>query len=147
MELSRGRNRKVKVTRVWFNVKGDERGSLVALESGKDIPFDIKSVYYIYNTKEKVIRGKHAHLSLKQVLICVHGSCTLVLDNGIEHTDILLSRPDEGIVIDSLIWREMKDFSSDAVLLVLASELYNEDDYIRNYDVFLQQVKQQDRRR
>lgn len=133
----------MEIKRVHFNVKGDERGSLVALESGKEIPFDIKRVYYIYNTKDGVVRGKHAHVSLKQVLICAHGSCTLVLDDGNEQMNVRLSSPDEGIFIDSLIWREMKDFTPDAVLLVLANELYSEDDYIRNYEDFLRKVELQ----
>lgn len=122
-----------------FQRLGDERGDLVALEIGmeKAVPFDIKRVYYIYRTAEGVSRGFHAHKKLKQVAICLSGSCRMVLDNGLEREDVLLSNPTKGLLIESMTWREMHDFSEDCVLLVLASEHYDEADYIRNYDVFL----------
>lgn len=123
-----------------FPIHGDERGKLVALEELKDIPFEIKRIYYIYDTQSKVIRGKHAHKSLKQVLICVRGSCKVLLDNGYEKEIISLDRPDEGVYITDFMWREMYDFSEDAVLLVLASQLYDENDYIRDYREFLNMV-------
>lgn len=116
---------------------GDERGSLIALEQDKDIPFEIKRVYYIFNTKEGVIRGFHAHKELKQVAIAVKGSCRFLLDNGKERISLLLDNPAQGLLIDSCVWREMHDFSEDCVLLVLASEHYDESDYIRDYDEFL----------
>lgn len=124
-----------------FQQHGDERGMLVALETMKDIPFEIKRVYYMYDTKEGVRRGYHAHKSLEQILVCIHGSCKILLDNGYEKETVLLDKPHEGLYIANNIWREMFDFSSDAVLMVLASELYNEDDYIRDYDKFLDTIK------
>lgn len=123
-----------------FQQHGDSRGQLVALEQFKDVPFDIKRVYYMYDTGVGVVRGKHAHKSLKQILICVHGSCRITLDNGIEKKSVLLNKPTLGILLENYIWREMHDFSRDCVLLVLASELYNEDDYIRDYSEFLKVV-------
>lgn len=125
-----------------FQRLGDERGDLVALEIGmeKAVPFDIKRVYYIYRTAEGVSRGFHAHKKLKQVAICLSGSCRMVLDNGLEREDVFLSNPTKGLLIESMTWREMHDFSEDCVLLVLASEHYDEADYIRNYDIFLEQV-------
>lgn len=125
-----------------FNAQqhGDSRGQLVALEEKKEIPFDIKRVYYIYDTQDGVRRGFHAHKSLKQLLICVHGSCKVLLDNGKERETVLLDKPYEGIFIQSNMWREMYDFSPGAVLLVLASEIYDESDYIRDYDKFLEMV-------
>lgn len=122
-----------------FQSLGDERGQLVALEIGqeKNVPFDIKRVYYIYHTEAGVSRGFHAHKALKQVAICVSGSCTMVLDNGKQRQSILMDCPTRGLLIESMIWREMHDFSDDCVLLVLASEHYDESDYIRNYDDFL----------
>lgn len=126
-----------------FAMHGDERGNLVAIEESSDIPFDIKRVYYIFDTERDVIRGLHAHKRLEQVLICVHGSCIIKLDNGYEQCTIELKNPSEGLYIPKGIWREMYDFSSDAVLLVLASEHYDEEDYIRKYDDFIEFIKQE----
>ena len=120
-----------------FQQHGDERGQLVALEAGHDVPFEIKRVYYMYDTGEDVIRGCHAHKKLDQVLICLKGSCKILLDNGMEKETVSLEKPYEGLYITGNIWREMYDFTPDAVLIVLASEPYNEDDYIRDYDAFL----------
>lgn len=125
-----------------FQPHGDERGQLVALEEFKDIPFQIKRVYYMYDTKEGVHRGFHAHKQLEQILVCIHGSCKVKLDNGEEQKVIPLEKPYEGLYISNDMWREMYDFSPDAVLLVFASELYDETDYIRNYDEFLNFVKE-----
>jgi len=124
-----------------FQPHGDNRGQLVAIEEFKDIPFRIKRVYYMYDTVAGVVRGKHAHKSLEQILICIHGSCKILLDNGFEKKIVPLEKPYEGLYIASDMWREMYDFSPDAVLMVLASELYNEKDYIRDYDEFLDFVK------
>ena len=125
-----------------FTPHGDDRGQLVALEEHKDIPFEIKRVYYIYDTIAGVTRGRHAHKNLKQILICVHGSCVIALDDGTERKEVLLNKPYEGLYISNDTWREMYDFTPDAVLLVLASEHYNEADYIRNYDDFLKFVRE-----
>lgn len=100
------------------------------------IPFDIKRIYYIFETKSNVSRGFHAHRALKQVAVCVAGSCRMVLDNGTQREGVLLDSPTKGVLIEGLIWREMHDFSSNCVLLVLASEEYRESDYIRNYEDF-----------
>lgn len=125
-----------------FRIHGDERGSLIALENNKDYPFDVKRVYYIFGTKEGIRRGYHAHKKLKQVLICVSGSCKIHLDNGLGETqEVLLDSPDKGLLIESYLWREMYDFSKDAVLMVLASEYYDEKDYIRDYNSFVDYVK------
>lgn len=123
-----------------FQVLGDERGSLVALELGLNVPFDIKRIYYIYGTKQSVSRGFHAHLDLKQLAVCLNGSCTMVLDNGVQREEIFMSSPEKGLLIEGLLWREMHDFSPDCILLVLASEHFDEQDYIRNYDEFLRLV-------
>lgn len=131
---------KLQVIKYAFQQHGDDRGQLVALEELKDIPFEIKRVYYMYDTGEGVRRGKHAHKSLEQILICIHGSCKILLDNGKEKKIVSLERPYEGLYIANDMWREMYDFSNDAVLMVLASDYYNEEDYIRNYDDFLSSV-------
>lgn len=134
----------MKTHRIKFQSHGDDTGTLVAIEECKDIPFKVKRVYYMYGTRNDVVRGRHAHKSLQQVLICVHGSCKIKLDDGKETVVISLNRPDEGIYLANNIWREMFEFSPDAVLMVLASEYYIEADYIRNYDEFLEYVKNQE---
>jgi dTDP-4-dehydrorhamnose 3,5-epimerase-like enzyme len=120
-----------------FKTLGDERGSLIAIEEDYNASFDIKRVYYLFDTKAGVERGFHAHKNLKQICIAVKGKCTFTLDNGIQRKEVILNTPNKGLYIENLIWREMKDFSSDCVLLVLASEYYDENDYIRDYDKFL----------
>lgn len=125
-----------------FEIHGDERGQLVAIEQLKDIPFKIERVYYLYETRDGVRRGFHAHKELEQILVCVHGSCKILLDDGNNKRDVVLNKPNEGLYIPNNIWREMYDFSSDAVLLVLASNLYNENDYIRNYDEFISYINE-----
>ena len=130
----------MQVIKYAFQQHGDERGQLVALEEFKDIPFKIKRVYYMYDTAQGVTRGYHAHKSLKQILICVHGSCKIRLDKGKEQKVVPLEKPYEGLYVSNAMWREMFDFSSDAVLMVLASKLYDESDYIRDYDEFLKYV-------
>ena len=123
---------------VSFPPLGDDRGSLVALEAHKTIPFDVKRVYYIFGTQPGVSRGFHAHRALKQVAVCVTGKCRMVLDDGKRRDEVWLDAPTKGLLIGDLVWREMHDFSPDCVLLVLASEHYNEADYIRSYEEFKQ---------
>jgi dTDP-4-dehydrorhamnose 3,5-epimerase-like enzyme len=120
---------------------GDSRGSLVALESNKHVPFDIKRVYYIFGTQKEVSRGFHAHRHLTQVAVCVTGKCRMVLDDGKQRSEIWLDSSTKGILIKDMVWREMHDFSEDCVLLVLASEHYDEDDYIRDFDEFLESTQ------
>ena len=123
-----------------FPPLGDERGSLVALEANITVPFTIKRVYYIFGTKQGVSRGFHAHKNLKQIAVCVTGKCRFVLDDGQTRQEAWLDSPTKGLFIDDMVWREMHDFSEDCVLLVLASEHYDESDYIRDYGDFLKQV-------
>ena len=122
-----------------FQRLGDERGDLVALEIGQqqEVPFEIKRVYYIYRTGEGVSRGFHAHKTLKQVAICISGSCNIILDDGFSRLDVHLCSPTKGLLIESFMWREMHSFSENCVLLVLASAHYDESDYMRNYEEFL----------
>ena len=126
-----------------FQCHGDDRGQLVALEIGKErnVPFDIKRIYYIYHTESGVSRGFHAHKMLKQVAICISGNCRLVLDDGKQRESVQMSSPTRGLFIESMMWREMHDFSDDCVLLVLASEHYDEKDYIREYNQFLCEIR------
>jgi hypothetical protein len=119
---------------------GDARGSLVALESEGNVPFTIERVYFVYATKPCVSRGFHAHKDLKQLAICVAGKCRVILDNGRIREEVWLDSPTKGLLIDTLIWRELHDFSDDCVLLVLASKHFNSDDYVTNFDEFRQMV-------
>ena len=130
----------MQVIKYMFQPHGDDRGMLVALEENKDIPFLIRRVYYMYDTGKGVRRGFHAHKSLEQILICIHGSCKVLLDNGEEQKIVPLEKPYEGLYISNAMWREMYDFSEDAVLMVLASDFYKEEDYIRDYDEFLHYI-------
>lgn len=119
-----------------FDLLGDERGSLISLEQNKNIPFDIKRVYYIFGTAQDVARGFHAHKNLQQVAICVKGSCRFILDDGQCRESVFMDSPSVGLYIDNSKWRVMHDFSEDCVLMVLASDYYDEADYIRDYDEF-----------
>ncbi|MGG2084510.1 WxcM-like domain-containing protein [Lysinibacillus pakistanensis] len=123
-----------------FQAIGDERGFLVSLEGQRNIPFAIKRVYYIYGTNDQP-RGFHAHKNLYQVLVCVKGSCKVLLDNGQEKQEFSLNQPNQGLVVGKMIWREMYDFSEDCVLMVLASDYYDEEDYFRNYNDFIKNIK------
>lgn len=131
----------MQVVKYAFSQHGDERGQLIALEEYSDIPFEIKRVYYMYDTKPGVRRGYHAHKNLEQILVCVHGSCDVLLDNGTEKKIVFLEKPYEGLYVPNDMWREMYNFSEGAVLLVFASDIYKEEDYIRDYDEFLKFVK------
>lgn len=115
-------------------------GLLVPIEENIDIPFAIKRVYYISKVPSGIERGFHAHKKLEQVLICVNGSVSILVDNGKEKTKVFLDDPKTGLYVGNKVWREMHDFSEGSVLLVLASELYTEEDYIRDYDDFLEAV-------
>jgi dTDP-4-dehydrorhamnose 3,5-epimerase-like enzyme len=130
----------MEIKKYTFQRHGVDRGMLVALEEMKDIPFDIKRVYYMYDTIEGVRRGFHAHKCLEQILIPIHGTCKIHLDDGFTTEEVVLDKPYEGLYISNNMWREMYDFSPDAVLMVLASEFYDEKDYIRDYDEFLKFV-------
>lgn len=129
------------VSMVKFKMVSDKYGRLVPVESGGEIPFDIKRIYYISDVPKGTRRGFHAHKSLHQVLICVKGSLKLLVKTPHEEQVFKLDKPSEGLYIGPMVWREMYDFSEDAVLLVLASEHYNEDDYERNYDMYLEIAK------
>ena len=120
---------------------GEERGMLVSLEQAKNIPFEIKRVYYMFGTQGNVRRGYHAHKKIRQVAIPLNGSCRFHLDNGREKIDVVLDDPALGLLIEPGVWHEMYDYSKNCILLVLASDIYDENDYIRNYEDFMRSVK------
>ena len=118
----------------------DPRGNLTFAEEQQLVPFDIKRAYCVYDVPAGESRGGHAHKRLQQLVIAVNGSFTVTLDNGYERRSVLLNHPWQGLVIDVNTWRTLDDFSSGAVCLVLASEHYDEDDYIYDYEEFLKYI-------
>lgn len=127
---------------IYFNECGDERGNLVVAEGdGIDVPFAIKRVFYMYGSDDTVIRGQHANRKTEFVLINVSGTSKVKVDNGYETEIIELNKPRMGLYLKTMVWKDMFDFSSDSVLLVLASEHYDGEEYIRDYDEYLKEVK------
>lgn len=121
---------------------GDHRGSLIVAEANRNIPFSIQRLYYISGAQPDVPRGFHAHKQLQQIAFGVQGSCTMLMDNGKEKQEVLIAQSNKGLLIPPMVWHEMHDFSEDCILLVLASDYYDESDYIRNYGQFLKEVDQ-----
>ena len=119
-----------------FEIKGDDLGWLVAIEGERTLPFPIRRTYYIFGTQPGVRRGRHAHRTLRQALICLTGECKVLLDDGTTRETVQLARNDRALMLDPMIWHEMFDFSRGCVLLVLAEAWYDEADYLRNYEAF-----------
>ncbi|EMO90537.1 sugar 3,4-ketoisomerase [Leptospira noguchii] len=123
-------------------VRDDRDGNLIILEGMKDVPFEVKRIYYINNLENSVsIRGQHAHKEIEQVIFCVSGSFTLKLDDGKAKQEILMNRDNVGVLLGKMLWHTMENFSSGCILLVVASDYYREDDYIRNYSDFIKLIK------
>lgn len=121
-----------------FKDLGDERGKLVVIEGNKNIPFDIKRVFYIYGSDSTVVRGQHANRESEFVLINVAGKSKVRITDGKEENIVILDRPMMGVYIPKMVWKDMYDFSEDSVLLVLASTHYDGTEYIRDYDEYLE---------
>lgn len=119
----------------------DPRGNLSFIEGNRQVPFDIKRVYYIYDIPSGASRGGHAHRNLMQIAIALSGSFDFILDNGFEKQRYTLNSPHKGLLISNNTWREMENFSAGSVCLVLASNYYTEDDYIRDYSQFIENIK------
>ena len=131
-----------------FPQKGDERGNLVIVEGNQDIPFEIKRIFYIYGSDPDVVRGQHANLKSQFVLINISGKSKVKVKDGMGNEAIFsLNRPHTGIYLPTMVWKDMYDFSEDSILLVLASEHYDPDEYIRDYDRFLSIVKSEEKSR
>lgn len=118
----------------------NEQGSITALENSKDIPFAVERIYYLYDVPSSSERGGHAHYDLEQYVIAACGSFTFILDDGVSKKEIFLNNPSKALYIKKGIWREIKDFSSGAICLVLASHTYDENDYIRDYEEYLKYI-------
>ncbi len=118
---------------------GDERGGLISFQDGINSPFDIKRVFYIYDTRgDDIVRGAHANIKSKFLLIAISGSCRVKIDLGNKIDEVLLNTPLKALYLDKMVWKEMFEFSHNAMLLVLSNEMYDENEYIRNYDEYLQ---------
>lgn len=122
----------------------DRRGNLTVAEENKNVPFNIKRVYWVYDVPGGECRGGHAHKQCLEFIVAVSGSFTVTLDNGEEKKTYLLNHPYQGLLVDTAIWRTLDDFSSGAVCMVMASELFEEDDYIRDYDEFVKYIQDAD---
>ena len=120
-----------------FDEKGDERGRLVIVEGAKDVPFEIKRIFYIYGSDRDVVRGKHANRDSEFVLINVSGTSKVMVTDGKQRQIVELIKPRQGVYLPKMVWKEMYDFSPDSVLLVLASTHYDGNEYIRDYDGYL----------
>ena len=115
----------------------DRKGNLTVVQNGVTVPFDIKRVYYLYDVPGGESRGSHAHRELSQLIVAASGSFRVVLDDGSAKRTFVLNRPYQGLLVKPGIWRDLDDFSSGAVCMVLASEVYQPEDYIRDYDEFI----------
>ena len=133
------------VEKVCFNDFVDDRGSLLALEAGREVPFEIKRVYMIGGGFESKARGFHAHHNLSQILVCLNGSCSVIVDDGFTREEVFLSDRTQGLHISGLIWREIHGLTEKDVLVVLASEFFEEADYVRDYELFLHLSKKMER--
>ena len=119
---------------------GDERGKLVSFEKDCNCNFDIKRAFYIFDTKGNASRGCHANRNSEFLLIPINGSCRVKVDDGKNKTDVILNNPHKALYLNKMIWKEMYEFSYNAILLVLTNTLYDEKEYIRNYNEFLKEV-------
>lgn len=133
---------KTKLSHIIEIPKIRDEGYLCFFEGNNHIPFSIKRVYYIFDVIKNAVRGKHAHKKTKQVLFCIRGSITIVLDNGQDKEAITLNKANQGLFLDTMMWHEMVAFKEGTVLLVVASDVYKEEDYIRNYKTYLEEVGQ-----
>jgi dTDP-4-dehydrorhamnose 3,5-epimerase-like enzyme len=132
--------RKTKLSYIVELPKIQDEGFLCFAEEEKHIPFPIKRFYYIFDVDNNAVRGKHAHKKTRQILFCLRGSIKIILDNGKEKEEIILTEPNQGIFLDKMMWHDMVDFQKDTLLLVVASNFYEESDYIRDYKTFISLV-------
>lgn len=123
-----------------FQELGDPRGHLVVAESNKEVPFLIQRIFYIYGTKDGVVRGQHANRESEFMLINLQGSVKIVIDDGRQKDTVILNKAHQGVYLDKMVWKDMCEFSSDSILLVLSSMPYDASEYIRDYDEFVREV-------
>lgn len=124
-----------------FRVNGDDRGNMVVVEGGQAVPFDIKRLFYIYGTDTEAVRGQHANRNSDFAMVCVCGSCKVKITDGTSEAVVCLDEPMKGIYIPKMLWKDMYDFSEDAVLLVMASTHYDANEYIRDFDSYCREMQ------
>lgn len=122
-----------------FKIHGDERGSLVAIESGINIPFKVKRLFYIYGTTGNTVRGLHANRNSTMIFIPVSGSCKLKISDGVSEKHFNLNNRGQGILLEKMTWKEIYDFSKDSILLVISDSYYNKDEYINDFEQFVKE--------
>ncbi len=115
-------------------------------QSPDQIPFDIKRIYYIFSAVSGLPRGKHAHKTTRQILFCIKGKVRMVVDNGKERKEVVLTNPEDGIILEPMVWHEMLDMDKNTILLVLASKIFDPGDYIRDYEQFKYMSKKKTRK-
>lgn len=125
-----------------FKVNGDARGNMVVVEGGQAVPFDIKRLFYIYGTDPDAVRGQHANRNSDFAMVCISGSCKVKITDGTTETVVCLDEPMKGVYIPKMLWKDMYDFSEDAVLLVMASTHYDANEYIRDFDSYRQEMRE-----
>jgi dTDP-4-dehydrorhamnose 3,5-epimerase-like enzyme len=113
---------------------GDDRGGLIPFEKGMNVPFEVRRAFYIFNTRPGTARGSHANRNSQFLFVVISGSCKVKIDNGVEKSVAELNRPNQALWLDKMVWKEMYDFSYNAILLVLSNEKYDENEYIRDID-------------
>ncbi len=123
-----------------MKVFGDERGRLISFEKGNNCPFEVKRSFYIFDTIPGVVRGSHANRNSEFMLIAISGSCKIKVDDGKKQEIVELNTPHQGLYLGKMMWKDMYDFSYNAILLVLTNTMYDEKEYIRDYDEFLKEV-------
>lgn len=131
----------MEIERIQLQQHGDSRGMLIALEQERNVPFEIRRVYYLFATTAGVHRGQHAHRHLNQLAVTVRGSVTFLLDDGTGPVEVVMNDPSQGLLLSNMVWRELYDFSDDCVLMVLADQFYDPADYITDYAVFLREIR------
>lgn len=131
------------IERIQLHTHGDDRGLLISLEQARNVPFEIRRVYYLFGTRAGVHRGQHAHRQLNQLAVALHGSVAILVDEGKGEgpTEVVLDDPSQGLLLGRMVWRDLHRFSPDCVLMVLADQLYDPADYIVDYDQFLSEVR------
>ncbi len=132
---------KTKLSHIIDIPKIQDEGFLCFAETPAHIPFPIKRFYYIFDVDNMAIRGKHAHKETQQILFCIRGSIKIILDNGKEKEEVVLTEPNQGIFLDKMMWHDMVDFQKNTLLLVVANDVYKADDYIRDYGTFISLTK------